>query len=109
MKAENNIFNKVLPLWQKIYRLREGLVVGSQWQVEAMRRIRLMGPLGSRPPFLELYEQMVWRLAPATSFLLVILVVFLLVSGLTRETDLLSSFLSDPEELDLAQLLGFGG
>jgi hypothetical protein len=109
MKAQNRIFNKVLPLWQKIYCLREGLVVGSQWQVEAMRRIRLMGPLGSRPPLLELYEQMVWRLAPATSFLVVILIVIFLVSGLTQEQNFLLTFLNDPEEVDLAQLLGFGG
>jgi hypothetical protein len=108
MKLYNNMLDRLLLVWQRVYRSREIITVGDQWQTAAMRRIRLIGPLNSRTGFVELFEQMVWRLAPATSLLVIALVVVFLVSGLTQENDVLT-FLNDPEELDLAQLLGFGG
>jgi hypothetical protein len=108
MKGNTNKFDRLLSVLQRVYCSRENVTVGDQWQTEAMRRIRLIGPLNSRTGFVELFEQMVWRLAPATSLLVIALVVVFLVSGLTQGNDVLT-FLNDPEELDLAQLLGFGG
>ena len=108
MKLYNNMLDRLLLVWQRVYRSREIITVGDQWQTAAMRRIRLIGPLNSRTGFVELFEQMVWRLAPATSLLVIALVVVFLVSGLTQENDVLT-FLNDPEELDLAQLFGLGG
>ncbi|RPI77409.1 MAG: hypothetical protein EHM45_09200 [Desulfobacteraceae bacterium] len=108
MKADNNKLSKLLSVWRRMYLSRATEAVGDQWQTEAMRRIRLIGPLNARTGFMELFEQMVWRLAPATSLMVVALVVVFLVSGLTQGNDVLA-FMNDPEEMDLAQLLGFGG
>ncbi len=108
MKIKNNMLDRLLSVWQRVYLSREIITVGDQWQTAVMRRIRLIGPFGYRPGFTELFEQMVWRLAPAMSLLVIALVVVFLVSGLTQGNDFLA-FLNDPEEVDLAQLLGFGG
>ena len=109
MKARNDKLKILRQAWQQIYCLRDSMTTGNQRRAETMSRIRLIGPLGSRPVFLELFEQMVWRLAPAASLLVVALIVVLFISGLTPETDLFSSFMNEPEELNLAQLIGFGG
>lgn len=108
MKIKNNMLDRLLSVWQRVYLSREIITVGDQWQTAAMRRIRLIGPLNSRTGFTELFEQMIWRLAPATSLLVIALVVVFLVSGLTQENNVMT-FLNDPEELDLAQLFGLGG
>ena len=108
MKIKNNMLDRLLSVWQRVYLSREIITIGDQWQTAVMRRIRLIGPLNYRTGFTELFEQMVWRLAPATSLLVIALVVVFLVTGLTQENDVLT-FLNDPEELDLAQLFGLGG
>ena len=108
MKIKNNMFDRLLLVWQRVYLSRENIIVGDQWQTAAMRRIRLIGPLNSRTGFMELFEQMVWRLAPATSLLAIALIVVFLISGLSQGNDFLA-FMNDPQELDLAQLIGFGG
>lgn len=93
---------------KQAYHERENLEAGDKWKVHVMHRIRHMGPLESGPNFFELFEQVVWRLAPATSLLVVALALLLIVSGYTQENELVTLLLSEPEELTLAQLLGIG-
>jgi len=86
------------------YHGKENVEVGEQWQVNAMRRIKGLGPITSRPNFLVFFERFVWRLTPATCLLIIVGAIIFLKLGFFPDYDVLTLFINDTEELSLAQL-----
>jgi len=86
------------------YHGKENVEVGEQWQVNAMRRIKGLGPITSRPNFLVFFERFVWRLTPATCLLIIAGAIIFLKLGFFPDYDVLTLFINDTEELSLAQL-----
>jgi ABC-type uncharacterized transport system permease subunit len=97
------VLRKIL---RQTYHEKENLEVGEHWQLNAMRRIRNLGPLKSKLNYIMLFEQFLWRLTPATCFLVLILLALLLKFDFTPKYDVFTSFISDMEELSLVQLFG---
>lgn len=106
MKSLQHKHEALKKILRKAYYEKENVEVSEQWRLNVMHRIRSLGPLKSTPNYLTLFEQFLWRLTPATCFLVLILVTLLLKFDFTPEYDVFTSFINDMEELSLLQLFG---
>ena len=102
-KNEHEVLQTIL---RKAYREKENVEVGDQWQHEVMRRVRNLGALQPTPGFLEMLEQLVWRLAPVTCLLILGLTVLFAVSDFTSGYEVFQLFMNGTEELTFAQFVG---
>jgi len=89
---------------REAYFEKEHAEVSEQWQVNAMQRIRNLGPVQSGPSFFMLFEQFVWRLTPATCLLIIVGAIIFLKLDFFPDYDMLTLFINNAEELSLAQL-----
>jgi hypothetical protein len=87
------------------YHEKEKLESGDQWHMNVMRRVRKLGPLPSKPDPLMQFGQFVWRLTPVTCLLVIVSAAVLLKFDFTPDYNVLISFITDAEDISLAQLL----
>ena len=87
------------------YHEKEKLVLGDQWPMNVMGRVRRIGPLQAKPDPLMQFGQFVWRLTPVTCLLIIMSAAVLLKFDFTPDYNVLISFITDAEEISLAQLL----
>ena len=106
MKSLQHKHEALKKILRKAYYEKENVEVSEQWRPNVMHRIRSLGPLKSKPNYLMPFEQFLWRLTPATCFLVLILVTVLLKFDFTPEYEVFTSFINDMEELSLVQLFG---
>jgi hypothetical protein len=85
---------------------KEHAEIGEQWQINAMRRIRDLGPIISGPSLLVLFERFVWRLTPAACVLILLLTTLLFKLDFIPEYGVFSSLIYDKKGVTLAQLHG---
>jgi hypothetical protein len=104
LQHKHEALKKVL---RKAYYEKEHVEVDEQWQLNVMPRIRGLGPIETGADFFVLFEHLLWRLTPATCFLILILVTLLFKLDFTPEYDVFTSFSYDTEEVTLAQLFEF--
>ena len=104
MKPLQRKYEALKKILREAYFEKEHAEVGEQWQVNAMRRIRNLGPVQSGPSFFMLFEQFVWRLTPATCLLIIVGAIIFLKLGFFPDYDVLTLFINNAEELSLAQL-----
>ena len=104
MKPLQRKYEALKKILREAYFEKEHAEVGEQWQVNAMRRIRNLGPVQSGPSFFMLFEQFVWRLTPATCLLIIVGAIIFLKLGFFPDYDVLTLFINNTEELSLAQL-----
>jgi hypothetical protein len=104
MKPLQRKYEALKKILREAYLEKENAEVGEQWQVNAMRRIRHLGPVQSGPSFFMLFEQFVWRLTPATCLLIIVGAIIFLKLGFFPDYDVLTLFINNAEELSLAQL-----
>jgi hypothetical protein len=107
MKNLQHRYEALRTILSEAYFRKEHVEVGEQWQVNAMRRIRALGPIRSGPNFLVFLERFVWRLTPATCALILIFAALLFKLDFTPEYEVFTSLIYDTEELTLAQLFEF--
>jgi hypothetical protein len=107
MKSPKYELEAVMKLLRRAYHEKENLEVGEQWQVNAMRRIRGLGPVNSKPNYFTPFEQFFWRLTPETCAFILILAGLLFALDFSPEYDVFTSLIYDTEEVTLAQLFGF--
>jgi hypothetical protein len=106
MKSLQHKHEALKKILRKAYYEKENVEVSEQWRLNVMHRIRSLGPIETRANYLMLFEQFLWRLTPATCFLVLILVTLLLKFDFTPEYEVFTSFINDMEELSLVQLFG---
>ena len=82
-----------------------GPEVGEQFEAQVMRRIRALGSIHSKPDYLSLFEQFVWRLAPVTVVLIVILAAWVIQFDFASEFEITNIFMDDPIGFNLIQQL----
>lgn len=104
MKPLQRKYEALKKILREAYFEKEHAEVSEQWQVNAMRRIRNLGPVQSGPSFFMLFEQFVWRLTPATCLLIIVGAIIFLKLGFFPDYDVLTLFINNAEELSLAQL-----
>jgi hypothetical protein len=106
MKISRDEQEKLTQILRQAYQGKERLEVGMQWHNRAMAAIRQMGPVGSAASFLPTFEHLVWRLAPATSLLMVGLAALSVAMDVVYEYDLFQLFLNVIEDSALAHIFG---
>jgi hypothetical protein len=104
--SENEVLKARL---RDAYFAREGEDIGDAWSNQAMKQIRRIGPLGSGPNFWPAFEHLVWRLAPVTCLLVIVLTFFFLSANLDPGQDYLSMWTTDRESQALSEFFGFEG
>lgn len=107
MKSLQSKYEALKNILRGAYFEKEHAEIGEQWQINAMRRIRDLGPITSGPSFLVFFERFVWRLTPATCVLILLLTALFFKLDFIPEYGVFSSLIYDTEEVTLAQLFEF--
>jgi hypothetical protein len=82
---------------------------GNEWRSHVMRRIRQIGPLNANMGFWPAFEHLVWRLAPVSCLLVLVLTLALLTIDLDYSHDYLGTMTADLEKPSMTELYGFEG
>ncbi len=106
MKSSGIESERLTHILRQAYLAKERLEVGEQWQNNVMARVRVMGPPRSAPRFLPAFGHIVWRLAPATSLLALVLAALSIAVEFLFEYDLMQLFLNALEDSALVHLFG---
>ncbi len=101
-EKENMQLKEVL---SRTYHEKENVEVGEVWEAKTMRSIRQIGPHNASADYMVLLGQFAWRLAPAASFLIVVLSAAMSQFGYMSEYELASLFFDDLMEFNLIESL----
>lgn len=91
---------------RQAYQGKEKIEVGDLCPDDLMQRIWELGTIPSTPRFLTMFEQLVWRLAPVSSLLILALTGVLLAIDLASGSDVFQLLLNGKEEFPLGQMFG---
>lgn len=80
---------------------KEKAEVGELWPTKVMGHLRSMPPMYPRAGYLELLQQLVWRLAPVAAVLVLLLGAAVFQLDFTSEYELAAMFVEDPLDLSL--------
>ena len=80
----------------KAYGSEEACTIPKSWTDGVMSRIRAIGPLCARPPFLSQFEQFLWGLAPLACVLIVVLIIYMIKVDCVPEHELARLLIDDP-------------
>lgn len=94
---------------QDAYSAREGVTTGDSWRTRALAQIRGMGPLKPVPGFWFAFEHLLWRLAPATCILVLVLTAFFVNTDFDLPYDYLDTMRIELEKPALVELFGLEG
>ena len=100
-QRENEILKNLLRF---AHREKEKLEVGDHWQHNTMRTIRNLASFKSEDGFLNIFEQLVWRLSPGVCALIIIFFVILLNLDLVTDSELFQLLSYEPEDFNLMQI-----
>jgi hypothetical protein len=87
------------------YQGKENAEVGDLWQVKIMEHIRNIEPFYTQPSYLDLFQQLVWKLAPVACALVFILGIILSQVNFMPDFEMAKMFLEDPANYSLFALL----
>ena len=93
-------------LFIRAYHEREKPDVDELWQMRVMNHIRSLGSVRSGGGYLALFEQSVWRLAPMTGLLIMILVAVLLVLDFMPDYEMAKILIDDPVKFTVVEWFG---
>jgi len=105
MKTPGQERERLKEALRRAYLEKENTEVDGRWKTRLMARVREIGPV--RPPgFLPSFQWLVWRLAPVTSplILIMILAALFLRFDAASSYDALQSLVNSVEELTLATI-----
>jgi len=104
--SENEFLKKA---FRHAYTSKGGGDTGEGWQSQAMRRIRQIGPLKSAAGFWPAFEGMVWRLAPVSCLLVLVLTLFFVNMEQDVDSDYLGTMAAEMEKPSLVELFDLEG
>jgi hypothetical protein len=87
------------------YRKKENAKVGDLWQVKVMEHIRNFDPFHTQPSYLDLFQRLVWQLAPVACVLVFILGMVLSQVDFMTDYVIAKIFIEDPANYTLFALL----
>ena len=103
LKHEDHV--KLRKALASAYRKKENVEESDVWQVKAMERIRNLDPSYTQPSYLDLFQRLVWQLAPVTCVLVLILGIVLSQIDFMPDYVIAKIFLEDPADYSLVALL----
>lgn len=87
------------------YYEKEKADVTERWQIRVMRHVRNLGPLNVKTSYFELFEGLVWKLAPVACLLILALTIILTKLDFVSEYEIAKAFMEDPLDFSLFQFL----
>ena len=106
MKSLKKDYAKLKELLIRAYHEREKPEGDELWQMRVMSHIRSLGPMSSREKYFMLFEQSVWRLAPVTCLLILVLAAFLFRLDFIPDYEMAKLFIDDPLEFIFVEWFG---
>ena len=106
MKSLKKDTTRLKELLMRAYHEKEGPEVDELWQMRVMAHIRSLGPITPRKRYIMLFEQSVWRLAPVTCLLILVLAALLIKLDFIPDYEMLKLFIDDPVEFAFIQSFG---
>ena len=106
MKTLKKDYTTLKELFIKAYHGKGTPEVGELWQMGVMSHIRSLGPVSSRRTYFMVFEQSIWRLAPVTCVLILVLAVFLIKLDLIPDYEMVKLFIDDPVEFTFVEWFG---
>ena len=104
--AENKSLKAAL---RGAYAARETGKTAEEWQSQAMERIRQIGPLRPAAGFWPAFESMVWKLAPVSCALVLVLTLFFVNMEQDVDSDYLGTMAAEMEKPSLVELFDLEG
>jgi hypothetical protein len=80
-----------------------------EWQSQTMSRIRQIGPLRPAAGFWLAFETLVWRLAPVSCALALVLTLFFVNTELDVDSDYLGTMAAEMEKASLVEFFDLEG
>jgi len=80
-----------------------------EWQSQTMSRIRQIGPLRPVAGFWPAFESMVWRLAPVSCLLVLVLALFFVNMELDVDSDYLGTMAAEMDKPSLVEFFDLEG
>lgn len=87
------------------YYEKEKAPVNAQWQIRVMHHVRSLGPLNAQTNYLELFESLVWKMAPVACVLILALTFILTKIDFVSDYEIARAFMEDPLDFSLFQFL----
>lgn len=103
IKREDHV--KLRKALASAYRKKESAEVGDSWQVKVMEHIRNLDAFYPQPSYLDLFQRLVWQLAPVACVLALILGIVLSQVDYIRDYEIAKMFIEDPANYSLLALL----
>jgi len=104
--SENESLKKA---FRDTYAAKEREETGDGWQLQVMKRVRRIGPLAPASKFLPAFEHFVWRLAPVSCLLALVLTLLFVNMELDVDSDYLGTMEAEMEQPTLVELFGLEG
>ena len=89
--------------------VKDGTATGDEWHLRVMRRIRRIDLVKLGAGFWSALENLVWRLTPGSSILILALAILCLRMYLNLSHDYLSTVAAHLGKVSSAELLGYKG
>ena len=106
MMFSKNEQRLIKEIFKKAYDEREKPAIGDRWQTGVMHRIRRLGSIASKRSFFLGFEQFVWRLAPVTCLIIIVLATLLYKIEVVPDDTVFQVLMNGEEELTIYQLVG---
>ena len=104
-KSNDKETNTLEELLKKAYAEQKPVAVNGQWSARVMRSIRMHQPLKTAS-VAESFGWFVWRLAPVSAVLILVLTLCTLYFGFVPEYEMARFFVKNPIEFTLMESLG---
>ncbi|HNU70187.1 MAG TPA: hypothetical protein PKL48_00560 [Thermodesulfobacteriota bacterium] len=106
MDSFTELEQRFYPLLRKAYQGRKPVPVGEEWKRSVLRHIRSLEPFSGQPSLWELFGNVVWRFAPVTCALILMVCVGTASIDFVPEYEMAKVYLDNPVEFSLLRSLG---
>lgn len=106
MKHNNEASERAFKILKQARKNKEPVRLGEEWQCQVMQRIHAVGPVAAPKHLWEAFGDVVWRLAPATCVLTLVLGLCTVSVDFAPEYEMARLYLGNPVEFLLIESLG---
>lgn len=96
--------SRIMQAFRAAYHEKEKSETGDLFRVRVMGHVLSLDPLTPQTAYLELFQQLLWKLAPVTCILVIILGLVIAKMDFIESYELAKSFIDDPADFVLLTL-----
>jgi hypothetical protein len=96
-------YERIKKAFTTVYYEKEKTAVGDSWRIGVMGYIRDLGPI-HEADFVEIFQRLIWRLAPITCGLVLLLGIAVTQLNVAPDYELMRLFIDEPADFNLSAL-----